>query len=36
MSESDNNYPYYANILTPDKLGMGSGSSLTNIENGLM
>jgi hypothetical protein len=35
MSESDNNYPYYANILTPAQLGMSPGNSLSNIENGV-
>ena len=35
MSESDNNYPYYANILTPAQLGMSAGSSLRNIEDGV-
>ena len=35
MSSSDNNYPYYANILTPAQLGMSAGSSLSNIEDGV-
>ena len=35
MSESDNNYPYYANIKTPAQLGMSAGSSLRNIEDGV-
>lgn len=35
MSQSDNNYPYYANILTPAQLNMTSGSSLSNIEDGV-
>ena len=36
MSQSTiNNYPYYANILTPSQLGMSAGSSLSNIEDGV-
>jgi len=35
MSQPNNNYPYYANILTPSQLGMGPGSSLNNIEDGV-
>ena len=32
---TNNNYPYYANILTPGQLGMSPGSSLSNIEDGV-
>ncbi len=35
MSQPNNNYPYYANILTPSQLGMTPGSSLNNIEDGV-
>jgi hypothetical protein len=35
MSQPNNNYPYYANILTPAQLGMTPGSSLNNIEDGV-
>lgn len=35
MSQPNNNYPYYANILTPAQLGMSPGSSLNNIEDGV-
>lgn len=35
MSQPNNNYPYYANILTPAQLGMTSGYSLSNIEDGV-
>lgn len=35
MSPPNNNYPYYANILTPSQLGMTPGSSLNNIEDGV-